>query len=63
MLYEMCGASLGFHDRLTVCVGAGVPVPLADSVVVEGCASLEHAPELQIMAPFFASILSTYGVE
>lgn len=31
---------LAFHDRLTLCDGAGVPVPLNVSVVVEGCALL-----------------------
>jgi hypothetical protein len=28
---------LPFHDRFTVCVGAGVPDPVRLSVVVEGC--------------------------
>jgi hypothetical protein len=31
---------LAFHDRLTVCVDAGVPVPVTVSVVVLGCALL-----------------------
>ena len=31
---------LAFHDRLTECVGAGVPVPVSVSVVVEGWALL-----------------------
>ena len=31
---------LAFHDKATVCVGAGVPVPVRFSVVVVGCALL-----------------------
>jgi hypothetical protein len=31
---------LAFQDRLTLCDGAGVPVPLSVSTVVEGCALL-----------------------
>jgi len=31
---------LGFQDKFTECVGAGVPVPVNVSVVVEGCALL-----------------------
>jgi hypothetical protein len=27
---------LASHERFTVCVGAGVPVPVSASVVVEG---------------------------
>jgi hypothetical protein len=33
---------LASHDRLTVCAGAGVPVPLRVCAVVEGCASLAN---------------------
>jgi hypothetical protein len=41
MLYPaMLGEVLAFHDRLTLWVGAGVPVPVDKSVVVEGCALL-----------------------
>lgn len=28
------------HDRLTECVGAGVPVPVTDSIMAEGWALL-----------------------
>ena len=31
---------LALHDKLTVCVGAGMPVPVTVSVEVEGCALL-----------------------
>jgi hypothetical protein len=31
----MFGDVLAFHDRLTVWTGAGVPVPVSASVVVE----------------------------
>ena len=31
---------LAFHDKLTVCVAAAVPVPVTVSAVVEGCALL-----------------------
>src|SRR5579863_6434206 len=37
----MPGEELAFQDRFTVWVGAAVPVPVSDSVVVEGEASLE----------------------
>ena len=37
MLYpETLGELLALHDKLTVCVGAAVPVPVAAAVVVEG---------------------------
>src|SRR5271169_4080422 len=36
---------LAFHDRFTVCVGAGVPVPVRASVVVIGCALLVNVSE------------------
>jgi hypothetical protein len=41
---------LAFHDRLTICVGAAVPVPVNDSVVVEGCALLAKV-SVAIAAP------------
>jgi hypothetical protein len=31
---------LAFHDRFTVCIGAGVPVPVSVSVVAPGWALL-----------------------
>src|ERR1700746_4032720 len=31
---------LAFQDRLTLCIGAGVPDPANDAVVAEGCALL-----------------------
>ena len=52
---------LAFHDSATECVGAGVPVPVSVSVVVEGCALLVKvrvaltAPEvsgLKVMVKF-----------
>jgi len=36
---------LAFHDRFTVCVGAGVPVPVRAPVVVVGCAVLVKVSE------------------
>jgi hypothetical protein len=37
MLYpETSDEVLAFHDKLTVCGGGGVPVPVSVSVVVEG---------------------------
>jgi hypothetical protein len=37
MLYpEIPGEVLALHDKLTVCVGAAVPVPVAAAVVEEG---------------------------
>jgi hypothetical protein len=36
----MLGEVLAFHDKATVWLEAAVPVPVADSVVVEGCALL-----------------------
>ena len=39
MLYpETFGEGLAFHDKLTLCVDAGVPVPVSVAVVVEDCA-------------------------
>ena len=41
MLYpKIFGELLAVHDRRTVCVGAGVPVPVAAAVVAEDWASL-----------------------
>ena len=36
---------LAFQDKFTVCVGAGVPVPVRDSVVVAGCPLLVRLSE------------------
>jgi siroheme synthase len=41
---------LAFQDRFTVCVGAGVPVPVSASIVVEGWALLVNVSEA-IAAP------------
>ncbi len=41
MLYpDIFGEVLAFHDKLTVCVGAGAPAPVTVPVVVEGWALL-----------------------
>ena len=40
MYSAMFGEELAFQDRLTEWVDAAVPAPVADSVVVEGCALL-----------------------
>jgi hypothetical protein len=51
MLYpEMFGEVLAFHDKLTVCVGAGAPVPVTVPVVVEGWALLVNV-RLALSAP------------
>jgi|ERR1700722_5921025 hypothetical protein len=38
----MSGELLALHDKFTVCVGAGVPVPVAPAVVEEGWALLTN---------------------
>jgi len=41
MLYPLMFSDvLAVHDKLTLCTGAGVPVPVKISAVVEGCALL-----------------------
>lgn len=58
MLYpEIPDEELGFHDKLTSCVGAGVPVPVRDAVVVEGCALL-----LNVSVPLAAPAIEGLNV-
>lgn len=59
MLYpEMFGELLAFHDKLTVCVGAAVPVPVADPVVVEGWALLVNV-RIALSAPVICGLKVT----
>jgi len=41
----MLGDVLSFQDKLTVCVGAGVPIPVMVSVVVDNWALLAMEKE------------------
>ena len=52
----MSGEELALHDKLTVCVGAGVPVPVRVSVAVDDWALL-----VNVSAPLAAP--STSGLK
>ena len=49
---------LAFHDKFTKCVGAGVPVPVSVSMMVEGWALLVKVSEA-LAAPFTCGLKVT----
>lgn len=52
---------LAFHDKLTVCVGAAVPFPVAVSVVVDGWALLVNV-SVAVAAPVTCGLkVTVYG--
>ena len=56
MLYpDMFGEVLASHDKLTVCVGADAPVPVAVPVVVEGGALLVNV-RIALSAPVICGL-------